>query len=49
VRAITSIAQVGARLLEVGELEERVRALEATLNPRAERNRVTQYRRDHQR
>ena len=39
VRAITSIAQVGARLLEVGELEARLEALEATLRPRIERNR----------
>lgn len=31
VRVITSIVQVGARLLETGELEERVTALEASL------------------
>ena len=40
VRAITAIVQVGARLLEVGELEERVRAIEATLQPSVERNRA---------
>jgi hypothetical protein len=31
VRAITQIAQVGARLLETGEQEERIRALEAAV------------------
>ena len=40
VRAITAIVQVGARLLEVSELEERVRAIEATLQPSVERNRA---------
>jgi hypothetical protein len=34
VRALTAIVQVGARLLETGELEERVTALEATIGPR---------------
>ena len=34
VRALTSIAQVGARLLEVGELEERVESLERALQQR---------------
>lgn len=37
VRALTAIVQVGARLLEVGELEQRVLALEAVLQPRIER------------
>src|SRR5215207_6658010 len=31
VRAITAIVQVGARLLEAGEIEERVTALEAAM------------------
>jgi len=35
VRALTAIVQVGARLLETGELEERLVALEAALEPRA--------------
>ena len=39
VRALTTIAQVGARLLEVGELEARIEALEVTMRPRIERNR----------
>ena len=39
VRALTTIAQVGARLLEVGELEARIDALEATMRPRMERSR----------
>ena len=34
VRALTAIVQVGARLLEVSEFEERLAALEATLRPR---------------
>jgi hypothetical protein len=34
VRALTAIVQVGARLLETGELEERVSALEATVGAR---------------
>lgn len=34
VRVLTTIVQVGARLLEVGELEERLAVLEATLQPR---------------
>jgi hypothetical protein len=34
VRAITAIVQVGARLLETGEIEERVAALEATVRSR---------------
>ena len=46
VRALTTIAQVGARLPEVGELE-RVRAIEATLNPRTDRNRLEQRRAGH--
>ena len=47
-RVLVSIALAASRLVEVGELDERMRAIEAMLNPRAERNRVTQYRRDHQ-
>ena len=47
VRAITAIVQVGARLLEVGELDERVRAIEATLQSSVERNRVEQRRAVH--
>ena len=35
VRAITAIVQVGARLLETGEIEDRVSALEATMQSRA--------------
>jgi hypothetical protein len=35
VRAITAIVTVGARLLETGEIEERVAALEATVRSRA--------------
>jgi hypothetical protein len=31
VRALTAIVQVGARLLETGEIEERVAALEAAV------------------
>ncbi len=34
VRALTAIVQVGARLLETGELEERVSALEASIASR---------------
>ena len=34
VRALTAIVQVGARLLETGELEARVTALEATIRSR---------------
>ena len=34
VRALTAIVQVGARLLEVGELEARLEALEAAVRPR---------------
>jgi hypothetical protein len=34
VRAITAIVQVGARLLETGEIEERVAALEAAMATR---------------
>jgi hypothetical protein len=33
-RAITAIVQVGARLLEVGEFEERLEALEGVVQPR---------------
>lgn len=39
VRALTTIVQVGARLLEVGELEERLAAVEATLHPRIDARR----------
>ena len=35
VRAITAIVTVGARLLETGELEDRVAALEAAMETRA--------------
>jgi hypothetical protein len=35
VRAITAIVTVGARLLETGEIEERVSALEAAVQSRA--------------
>lgn len=35
VRALTAVVQVGARLLEVGEVESRVEALEAALRPRS--------------
>lgn len=34
VRALTAIVQVGARLLETGELEQRMSALEASLGAR---------------
>ena len=34
VRALTAIVQVGARLLETGEIEERVATLEATVQAR---------------
>lgn len=34
VRALTAVVQVGARLLEVGELEARVEMLESTIQPR---------------
>lgn len=34
VRSLTAIVQVGARLLEVGELESRLEALEAAVRPR---------------
>ena len=36
-RTLAYLAQVAAKLLEVGELEERVRAIEATLEPRLRR------------
>jgi hypothetical protein len=35
-RTLAYLAQVGVKLLEVGELEERVQAIEAVLNPRIE-------------
>ncbi len=35
VRALTAVVQTGARLLEVGELAERVESLEAALRPRS--------------
>ena len=34
VRSLTAIVQVGARLLEVGELESRLEALETAVRPR---------------
>ena len=37
VRALTAIVQVGSRLLEVGELDERLKAIEGALGPRLER------------
>jgi len=38
VRALTSIVQVGARLLEVAELEERLAHLEEAMGPRLRRS-----------
>ena len=40
VRALTAIVQVGGRLLEVGELEDRVTAIEAVLGPRIREQRA---------
>ena len=39
-RLLVSVALGAAKLLEVGGLEERVRAIEATLQPSVERNRA---------
>lgn len=38
VRAIVAVAQTGAKLLEVGEMEERLAAIESTLGPRVVTN-----------
>jgi hypothetical protein len=38
-RALAYLAQVSLKALEVGELEERVKAIESVLNPRLEARR----------
>ena len=38
-RAIAYLAQTASKLLEVGELEERLRAVETALGPRLEQRR----------
>ena len=48
-RLIVSVVLAAAKLLEVGELEERVRSIEATLQPSVERNRVEQRQADRRR
>jgi hypothetical protein len=40
VRALTAIVQTGARLLEVGDFEERLLALESTVHPRMPQRRT---------
>ncbi len=43
-RTLAYLAQVGVRLLEVGELEERVRDIEAVLHPRLDERAASEAR-----